>query len=262
MAEFNHYDTLKVNPNATQAEIKQAYRRLVKMFHPDSNQETADHDEIIRINAAYEILGDRQNRFKYDQKLLRTTPLQKGKSYSTQKQRTPNSYPNPSPSYTPNPNARSTNTTRQQRTAAAQQQYEATRKTAKHADEQVEEWMRLVYQPVNRLLCRILNSLHDQIEKLAADPFDDELLQDFQDYLAACRDSLKQAQMTFRSLPNPPSLARTAAHLYYSLNQIGDGLDELEYFPLNYDESYLHTGQEMFRIATHLHCEAQESVVI
>ncbi len=52
----NHYDTLKVNPSASQAEIKQAYRRLVKQFHPDTNQE-ADHDQIVRINAAYEVLG-------------------------------------------------------------------------------------------------------------------------------------------------------------------------------------------------------------
>jgi len=38
------------------AEIKQAYRR-VKLFHPDGNQETANHEQIIRINAAYEVLG-------------------------------------------------------------------------------------------------------------------------------------------------------------------------------------------------------------
>ena len=120
--------------------------------------------------------------------------------------------------------------------------------------------MRQVYQPVNRLLCRILNSLEEQIETLAADPFDDQLLEEFQTYIESCRDWLKQAQRTFRSMPNPPTVAGTAAHLYYCLNQIADGLDELEYFPLNYDERYLHMGQEMFRIANGLHCEAQESV--
>ncbi len=229
MADSNYYETLKVNPSASQTEIKQAYRRLVKMFHPDSNQETADHEQIIRINAAYEVLGDAQSRLSYDQKIR--VRSQKG------------------------------NSDRQQRTASAQKQYQTTRrKTGRHVDEQVEEWLILVYQPVNRFLCQILNSLQEQIEKLAADPFDDELLHEFQDYLSTCGDDLKQAQVTFSSLPNPPSLARTAAHLYYCLNQVSDGLSELEYFPLNYDESYLHTGQEMFRIATHLHSEAQESV--
>ncbi|MFN6530161.1 J domain-containing protein [Nostoc sp. ChiSLP03a] len=224
----NHYETLKVSPSASQAEIKQAYRRLVKLFHPDSNQETADREQIIRINAAYEVLGDNQNRRNYDQELQ--------------------------------DDSQKLNSDRQQRTASAQHHYQTTRKTGRDVDEQVEEWLRQVYQPVNRLLCTILYSLEEQMDQLAADPFDDELLDEFQEYLKTCRDDLKQAQTTFRSLPNPPSLARTAAHLYYSLDQVADGLDELGYFPLNYDERYLHTGHELFRIASRLHCEAQASV--
>ena len=225
---YNHYETLKVSPSASLAEIKQAYRRLVKLFHPDSNQETADREQIIRINAAYEVLGDNQNRRNYDQELQNES--------------------------------QKLNSDRLQRTASAQKHYQTRRKTGREVDEQVEEWLRQVYQPVNRLLCTILYSLEEQMEQLAADPFDDELLDEFQEYLKTCRDDLKQAQITFRSLPNPPSLARTAAHLYYSLDQVADGLDELGYFPLNYDERYLHTGQELFRIATGLHCEAQASV--
>ncbi|MEI1373633.1 DnaJ domain-containing protein [Nostoc sp. UHCC 0926] len=224
----NHYETLKISPSASQADIKQAYRRLVKLFHPDSNQETADHEQIIRINAAYEVLGDNQNRRNYDQQLQ--------------------------------DDSQKLNSDRLQRTASAQKHYQTRRKTGRDVDEQVEEWLRQVYQPVNRLLCTILYSLEEQMDQLAADPFDDELLDEFQEYLKTCRDDLKQAQITFRSLPNPPSLARTAAHLYYTLDQVADGLEELGYFPLNYDERYLHTGQELFRIATGLHCEAQASV--
>ncbi|MBD2345091.1 J domain-containing protein [Anabaena subtropica] len=226
--DLSHYDTLKVNPNASQAEIKQAYRRLVKLFHPDSNQKTADKEQIIQINAAYEVLGDNQRRLNYDQELRDKYQKLKGD--------------------------------RLQRTASAQKHYQTRRKSGKDADEQVEEWLRLVYQPVNRLLCTILSSLEEQIEELAADPFDDELLDEFQEYLVACKEDFKQAQTIFRSQPNPPSLARVAAHLYYSLNQVADGLEELAYFPLNYDERYLHTGQELFRIATRLHGEAQASV--
>jgi molecular chaperone DnaJ len=226
--DFNHYETLKVSPKASQAEIKQAYRRLVKLFHPDSHEKTADNEQIIRINAAYEVLGDSQNRLNYDQRLR--DDFQK------------------------------LNGDRQHRTASAQKHYQARRKTGRDADEQVEEWLRQVYHPVNGLIDGILNSLEEQMEELAADPFDDELLEEFQEYLNACRDDLKQAQNTFRSQPNPPSFARAAAHLYYTLNQVGDGLEELAYFPLSYDERYLHTGQELFRIATRLHCEAQASV--
>jgi len=228
MSESNHYQTLNVSHNATQAEIKQAYRRLVKIFHPDTNQDTANHEKIILINAAYEVLSDTQRRINYDEQLR----------LSYQK----------------------FHYSRQERTVSAQQNYHKKRRVAKDADEKVAEWIRVIYKPVNRILCVILNSLEEQLEDLAADPFDDELIEGFQDYLTACRDDLKKAQNIFRSLPNPPSLARAAAHLYYSLSQVADGLQELEYFPLNYDDRYLHTGQEMFRIAMQLHCEAQESV--
>ncbi|MBV6625052.1 MAG: DnaJ domain-containing protein [Rivularia sp. (in: Bacteria)] len=228
MSQSNHYSILNVDRNASQAEIKQAYRRLVKLFHPDVNQEAEDKEQIIRINAAYEVLGDIKSRQSYDRQL----------HYSFEKN----------------------STERQQRTQTAQQQYKKRRKTGRNADERIEEWLRFVYQPVNRFVYDILNSWEEQIEKLAADPFDDELLEEFQNYLQDCKKDLKQAQTIFSSLPNPPSLARAAAHFYYTLNQIDDGLGELEYFPLNYDESYLHAGQEMFLIATQLYYEAQDSM--
>lgn len=234
MADPNHYEILEVSPDASQAEIKQAYRRLVKQYHPDTNQQSKDREQIIRINAAYEILGDTQTRQSYDRQL--------GVG-----------------NFSFHHHTQQTSDRRQKRTATAQQTYKAKRKTGKNEDEQIEEWLRFVYQPVSNLLNRILYSLQPQIEKLAADPFDDELLEEFQDYLKVCQEKIKQAQNTFRSLPNPAILARTAAHLYYSLNQVGDGLNELEYFPLNYDETYLHAGQEMFRIAEGLYQEAQEA---
>ena len=61
-------------------------------------------------------------------------------------------------------------------------------------------------------------------------------------------------------LSSTPSVAGAAVHLYYCLNHLADGLDELDYFPLNYDDRYLHVGQELFRIAASLHCEVQVSL--
>lgn len=243
MTDSTHYNTLDVSPTATPAEIKQAYRRLVKLFHPDSNLETSDHETIIRINAAYEVLGDPHKRQSYDQHLLnqvshrepsvREHTWRGGKgAYAERSQR--------------------------QQPAAAQKQYHAQRRYARQdVDEQLQRWLKQVYAPVNRLLCRILNSLTDQLEQLSADPFDEQLMEAFQAYLAECRDYLNQAQKTFRSQPNPATAASAAVHLYYCLNQVGDGIDELELFTLNYDDRYLHTGQELFRIATGLQCEAQ-----
>lgn len=230
-----HYDTLEVSPKATQAEIKRAYRRLAKQFHPDSNQAATNHDRIAEINAAYEILGDPQQRQSYDHQLrYQTGSYHVG--YDAQRNRD-----------------------RQERTAAAQAQYQQ-RQTGRASDEQLQLWLNQVYQPVNRYLHRILSSLADQIDDLAADPFDDELLDDFQAYLDDCREDLQLAQRCFRSLPNPSNVAGVAAHLYYCLNQVGDGVDELERFITCYDEHYLHTGQELFRIAAGLRREAQAAM--
>ncbi|HEY9623325.1 MAG TPA: DnaJ domain-containing protein [Crinalium sp.] len=235
MAYPNHYNTLDIHPEATQAEIKQAYRRLVKQFHPDSNRETASHDRIATINAAYEVLGDPQRRQTYDQEL----------SYYARAE---------AAGFSVNSGA-----TRQQRTNAAHAQYRK-RQTGQDSDEQLQIWLHYVYQPVNRSLAQILNPLQDQIDDLAADPFDDELLEDFQEYLDDCRDLLQKAQRSFRSMPNPPNVAGVAAHLYYCLNQVGDGIDELERFISSYDDHYLHTGQELFRIAKGLRREAQAAI--
>ena len=68
----NHYTILKVSPKATNAEIKSAYRRLARKFHPDLNEgaETASRD-FAKIAKAYEILGNPQLRAAFDKQLLK-----------------------------------------------------------------------------------------------------------------------------------------------------------------------------------------------
>ncbi|MGQ9869612.1 DnaJ domain-containing protein [Leptodesmis sp.] len=231
----DYYHTLEVSPTATQTEIKQAYRRLAKLFHPDSNRSTSNHDKIARLNAAYEVLGDPQQRQAYDQQRSYHAHLEAA-GFSVGK------------------------TTRQERTAAAQARHRRTQKTGQQADAELQEWINQIYTPVLRLLHKILDAFNDRVDDLAADPFDDELMQDFQDYLEDCQDWLYQAERIFRSLPNPPNVAGVAANLFYCLNQVGDGIEQLEFFTSSYDEHYLHTGQELFRIAKGLRREAQAAV--
>jgi molecular chaperone DnaJ len=216
MRQNNHYQTLQVQPSATLSEIKQAYRRLVKLCHPDVNIAKSGSQQILELNAAYEVLSDASQRADYDRKL-----------YEPAKPRI-----------------------RQQ----------SNRPTGQQADDEVQRWLKQVYLPVNRLITRIINPLIAQIDALSADPFDDDLMTDFQIYLDECRHYLTQAQKTFRSLPNPYILAGTAANLYYCLDRLGDAVEEFNFFTLNYDDSYLHSGQEMFRIAAGLKKEAQASI--
>lgn len=237
MADSTHYDTLAISSSASLSEIKLAYRQLVKQFHPDRNQDVTSHDRMANINVAYEVLSDPQRRRAYDRE-LGDRSYARASSYSYG----------------------AADEDRQSRTATAQRQYRQRRQSGRNTDEHLQRWLMQVYQPVNRMLSQILSPLKSQINALAADPFDDELLDEFQDYLEECRNTLQKAQRSFRSQPNPGNVASVAAHLYYCLNQVSDGLDELERFVSSYDDHYLHTGQELFRIAAGLRREAQAAM--
>ncbi|MGH2326780.1 DnaJ C-terminal domain-containing protein [Campylobacter taeniopygiae] len=61
------YETLGVSKNASSDEIKKAYRRLARQYHPDINKEKGAEEKFKEINAAYEILSDEKKRAQYDQ---------------------------------------------------------------------------------------------------------------------------------------------------------------------------------------------------
>ncbi|EFS3142915.1 J domain-containing protein [Campylobacter coli] len=61
------YETLGVSKNASADEIKKAYRRLARQYHPDINKEKGAEEKFKEINAAYEILSDEKKRAQYDQ---------------------------------------------------------------------------------------------------------------------------------------------------------------------------------------------------
>jgi len=71
MAITDHYLTLNIESSASDEEIKQAFRRLAKKFHPDKNpgREKAAEQRFKKIIAAYKVLGNSKSRYTYDQRL-------------------------------------------------------------------------------------------------------------------------------------------------------------------------------------------------
>ena len=60
------YQTLEISENATEAEIKKAYRKLARQYHPDVNKDANAEEKFKEINAAYEILSDKKINQQYD----------------------------------------------------------------------------------------------------------------------------------------------------------------------------------------------------
>ena len=201
----NHYQTLGVNHWAEPAEIKQAYRKLVKVHHPDRNQHKDNHEQMVAINQAYAVLSNPQARARYDQSLgLSAKP-----------------------------------------------------KANRRQVDSLTAWQTQVSDPIFALLERIIDPLHQKIEDLSADPFDDELLEVFTAYIEQCRHYHSQAQGYLRRLPNPRVAAGVASHLFHCLNALGDGIEELHYFTMNFDDRHLHMAQELWRRAEEMRTYAR-----
>lgn len=252
MAQPDFYKLLGVSSKATAEEIKLAYRQKAKQCHPDrqgvleadDKMSAAAHRAIVEINAAYEVLGDPERRRDYDKqgkwggqysRSGAAAPYQSYADYARASGVDP--APEPGPSQTSRRRSR-----------------------GRATDVALEDWMRQIYTPVSRYINAVVKPLNTQIRELSADPFDDELMDVFVAYLEDCRTAQEKADNKFKSMPNPPIAAGPASKLYYAINHLGDGIDELERFTTSYEESYIHSGKEMFRRAKQFRKEAQESL--
>ena len=85
----DHYEVLGVSRSASPEEIKSAYRKLSKTYHPDINKEPDAEEKFKKINEAYSVLSDPNNRSKYDNPPQQHNPFDHWNVVKTQSFNTP-----------------------------------------------------------------------------------------------------------------------------------------------------------------------------
>ena len=67
MNKRDYYEVLGINKNATTSEIKSAFRKLAKLYHPDVSKEPDAAEKFKEAQEAYAVLSDEEKRRQYDQ---------------------------------------------------------------------------------------------------------------------------------------------------------------------------------------------------
>ena len=233
VAASDHYAVLGVTTGASVAEIKAAYRALVKLHHPDAG---GDAQRIVALNAAWEELRDGERRRRYDLGLGVVSP-----------------FPASDPS-----SASGGASTAPADSGAARQAPAGRGTRAEAAAEDLVDWLRLVYSPLDRLLGQVINHFPAALKALSADPYDDELMEAFCAFLEQSRQRVTRAETLYRSRACPDAARGFGLSLYHCLGQVQDAVTELERYTLGYVDSYLHDGREMLREARRRRQRLQE----
>lgn len=93
----DYYETLRIQPQATQQEISRAYRALMRSHHPDIDGGTSPEGELLQIMQAYNVLRDPERRAAYDKQRAAAA----GQSIPVRKVRSAGGSPGPAIRITP-----------------------------------------------------------------------------------------------------------------------------------------------------------------
>jgi len=206
----NFYKQLGLKKNATKTDIKTAYRLLAKKYHPDTG---GDSEKFLALQIAWETLNDPQKKAIYDQSLINNESYiaNKNKNWSSELKNKKN---------------HSTN-----------------------KDIDIKYWITKIYNPINRLISQVTKPLNGEIKKLSADPYDDELMDNFISYLNESRKKIEKASSLFKSQVVPSSISSIGLDLYHCFSQVQDALDELDRYTQGYVDDYLFDGKQMIKEA-------------
>ena len=206
----NCYEELGITKNATKNEIHSAYRTLVKKHHPDAGGEK---ERFLAIQIAWETLKDPIKKEKYD-----------GKNVSSS-----NSFDSLNQNW--------------------EEKFNAKKYNSSIKDKEVETWIKEIYTPINRLISQIIKPLNNEIKELSADPYDDQLMENFCSYISLSQKKIEKADKIYNKKLVPKSISSLGLYLYHCFSQVKDALSELDRYTQGYVDDYLFDGKEMIKEA-------------
>ena len=211
--EKNFYEELGLKKNATKSEIKSSYRSLVKQHHPDAG---GKKERFLAIQNAWETLNDPIKKKKYDSSFFSSS----------------SSFDSLNNNWEEKVNSKKYNSSIK--------------------DKEVEAWIKEIYTPINRLISQIIKPLNNEIKKLSADPYDDQLMENFCSYISLSQKKIEKIDRIYHKKLVPKSIASIGLDLYYCFSQVKDALSELYRYTLGYVDDYLFDGKEMIKKAKNI----------
>ena len=204
------YEELGIKKNATKIEIKSSYRSLVKKHHPDKGGEK---ERFLAIQNAWETLNDPIKKEKYDKLFF-------------------SSYPSS--------NAINENW---------EEKFNSKKNISSLKDEEVRTWLKDIYNPTNRLISQIIKPLNNEIKDLSADPYDEQLMENFCNYISLSQNKIEKVGKIYNSKAIPKTISNLGLDLYHCFSQVKDALSDLERYTKGYVDDYLFDGKEMMKEA-------------
>ena len=206
----NYYKDLGLKKNATLVEIKSAYRLLAKKYHPDTG---GNKEKFLIIQVAWETLNNPSKKAKHDKELINNESF-----FNSE--------------------------TNDWKSVLKKEKINSTNK-----DQDIKYWLKTTYLPINRFITQIIKPLNTEIKKLSADPYDDELMNNFCNYIDESRKKINKASLIFKSQVVPSSISSFGLDLYHCYSQVQDALDELDRYTQGYVDDYLFDGTQMMKEA-------------
>ena len=206
----NFYEELGLEKNATKSEIKSSYRSLVKQHHPDAGGEK---ERFLAIQNAWETLNDPTKKEKYDRTFF------------------------------------SSSTSFDSLNKNWEEKFNSEKYTSSIKDKELETWIKEIYTPINRLINQIIKPLNSEIKELSADPYDDQLMENFCSYISLSQKKIGKADKIYNKKLVPKSISSLGLDLYHCFSQVKDALSELDRYTQGYVDDYLFDGKAMIKEA-------------